>query len=256
MSTLFALFNKEWMEQARTGKVMLLGIVFILLGIMNPAIAKLTPWMLEMMAESLEESGMSITAVTVDAMTSWQQFFKNLPIGLIVFVLIQSGCFTAEYRRGTLIPVVTRGVARYKIVTAKAAMLMIFWSVCYWVCFGITYAYNAYFWDNTVVKNLLFSTLLWWLFGLMIVVALVFFSTLLRTSSGVLLGAAAVWYLPYAFAFLPKVSKYLPTALADGMPLISGTTDPGEYVGALLITCALTIAFLAISYPLMNQKQL
>jgi ABC-2 type transport system permease protein len=256
MNTLIALLKKEWMEQVRTQRAVLLGIVFILLGIMNPAVAKLTPWMLEMMADAMADAGMSVTSVTVDAMTSWQQFFKNLPIGLIVFVLVQSGCFTAEYQRGTLIPVVTRGVAKCKVVTAKTAVLMLLWSVCYWGCFGITYAYNAYFWDNGIAKHLLLAAALCWLFGVMVIAAMVFFSTLLRTASGVMLGTAAVWYVPYAFAFLPTVSKYLPTALADGMPLLGGMKEAGEYLGAALITCGLTLVFLLASYPLMNRKQL
>jgi len=31
-------------------------------------------------ADSMQDMGMNTVAVTVDAMTSWQQFFKNLPI--------------------------------------------------------------------------------------------------------------------------------------------------------------------------------
>ena len=46
MKSLFAFMKKEWMEQVRSGKVILLGIIFVLLGIMNPAVAKLTPWMM------------------------------------------------------------------------------------------------------------------------------------------------------------------------------------------------------------------
>ena len=128
------------------------------------------------MADSLAESGMSVTEVTVDAMTSWQQFFKNLPIGLIVFVLVQSGCFVSEYQKGTLIPVLTKGVSRTKVVTAKTSVLILLWSVCYFGCFGITYAYNAYFWDNGAAKHLLLSAVLCWMFGLMVIAAMVFFS--------------------------------------------------------------------------------
>lgn len=73
---------------------------FVLLGIMNPAIAKMTPWVLENLAGSLSESGLAVTAVPVDAMTSWTQFFKNMPIGLLVFVLLESSIFTKEYQSG------------------------------------------------------------------------------------------------------------------------------------------------------------
>ena len=256
MNTLFAFFKKEWMEQVRTGRALILGIVFVLLGMMNPAIAKLTPWMLELMAESMAEIGMSTTAVAVDAMTSWQQFFKNMPIGLIVFVLMQSGCFTAEYQSGTLIPVLTRGLARHKVVTAKAVMLSLFWTVCYWMCFGITYVYNAYFWDNAVAKNLLFASAAWWLFGLFAVSASVFFSTLISTSAGVLIGTAAVCFLPYALGMIPEVGKYLPTVLTDGMELLTGSAEVGDRLGALSVTVILTVAFLGASYPLMKRKKI
>ena len=51
---------------------------------MNPAIAKLTPWLMEQFATSLQESGLVVTEVIVNAMTSWTQFYKNIPMGLIV----------------------------------------------------------------------------------------------------------------------------------------------------------------------------
>lgn len=43
MKSLLAFMKKEWMEQVRSGRLLILVIIFILLGIMNPAVAKLTP---------------------------------------------------------------------------------------------------------------------------------------------------------------------------------------------------------------------
>ena len=91
MSAFFAFLKKELLEASRSGKLLFLVILFLLFGIMNPAIAKLTPWLFEIMSESLEESGMVVTQVTVDALTSWTQFFKNVPMALIVFLLMYSG---------------------------------------------------------------------------------------------------------------------------------------------------------------------
>ena len=53
MKALIAFLKKELLEQLRTGRLMLLSILFVLFGIMNPAVAKLTPWLLEVMADSL-----------------------------------------------------------------------------------------------------------------------------------------------------------------------------------------------------------
>ena len=107
MNPFFAFLKKEWMELIRTGRLVVLLAVFVLFGIMNPAVAKLTPWMLGTMAGSLKSTGITVTEVTVDAITSWTQFYKNIPMALIVFVLLWSGSFTAEYQKVTLIPGVT-----------------------------------------------------------------------------------------------------------------------------------------------------
>ena len=79
MKSLFAFIKKECMEQLRSGRLWITLTLFVLLGIMNPAVAKLTPWLLEVMADALAESGMIVTDVKVSAMDSWVQFFKNMP---------------------------------------------------------------------------------------------------------------------------------------------------------------------------------
>ena len=97
MKSFMAFFKKEILESVRSGKLLILGLLFLLFGIMNPAIATLTPWMYDILSDSLAESGMIVTEVAVDALTSWTQFFKNIPMALIVFVLIYGGIFTKEY---------------------------------------------------------------------------------------------------------------------------------------------------------------
>ena len=88
MKSLLALMRKEYMEATRTGKIMIIILLFVLFGIMSPAVAKLTPWMMKMLSDSMAESGLIVTNVQVDALTSWTQFFKNIPIALIAFVYL------------------------------------------------------------------------------------------------------------------------------------------------------------------------
>ena len=126
MKTMMEFLKKEWMEQVRNSKVLILVILFVLFGIMNPAIAKLTPWMMEMLSDSLAEAGMMVVEVESDAMTSWIQFIKNIPMGLIAFVLIESNLFTREYETGTLILTLTKGLERYKVVLSKTIILLFF----------------------------------------------------------------------------------------------------------------------------------
>ena len=124
MKQLTAFIRKEFMELIRTGKLFILMILFILFGIMNPAIAKLTPWMMD----NLVETGFALPAVDVNALTSWTQFYKNIPIALIVFLLLFSSTLTLEYQKGTLINMVTKGMKRWKIIVSKAVSICLLWT--------------------------------------------------------------------------------------------------------------------------------
>ena len=57
-----------------------------------------------------------LTDVKVNALTSWEQFYKNLPIGMVVFVLMFSSIVASELERGTLINILTKGMVRWKIL--------------------------------------------------------------------------------------------------------------------------------------------
>lgn len=256
MKSLLALLKKEIIEHIRTGKLLILSLIFILLGIMNPAVAKLTPWFLEIFASSLEGSGIIVTEITVSAMDSWVQFFKNIPIGLIVFVFLQSNIFTKEYQSGTLILTLTKGIERFKIVISKGVMLFALWSALYWLCFGITYAYNAYFWDNGIAQNLVFSVVCWWLFGMWIISLLILFSSLASSNTVVLAMSGGVALVSYLLGVIPKFNKFLPTMLTDSNSLIYGSSESEGYISALAVAIIVTLICFFASIPLFNKKQL
>ena len=256
MRSLLSFLKKEWLEHLRSGRLLILGMIFVLLGIMNPAVAKLTPWIFEVMADSLAESGMIVTDVTVSAMDSWVQFYKNVPMGLIVFVLLESSIFTKEYQSGTLVLALTKGLERYKVIVSKAIILFMLWTIGYWCCFGITYGYNAYFWDNSVAENLLFSVVCWWIFGLWTISLIVLSSTLSNTNAGVLCGTGGVVLGFYLFGLLPKLKKYMPTKLMDGNSLIYGIEEKETYMMAIGIATVLCLICFALSILIFNKKKL
>lgn len=255
MKSFFAFLKKEGMESFRSGKLFVLLVLFLLFGIMNPAIAKLTPWMMEIMADSLAKTGMEITAVEVNALTSWTQFFKNIPIGLIVFLLLYSGSFTKEYQSNTLVLMLTKGLSRYKVVLAKTVLPAVFWTVCYWLCFSVTYGYNAYFWDNGIIFHLFFAAFSWWLFGLWTISLLVLFSVLSRSHMGVLLGTGAVALVSYLLQMLPHIQEYMPTMLT-GVSAQLGGGEADVYRKAVVVTFVMIVSCICVSIPVINRKQL
>lgn len=256
MRKLIAFTKKEYMEQLRNGRLVVLCILFVLLGIMNPAIAKLTPWMYQIFADSLAENGIVVTAVPVNAMTSWTQFFKNIPIGLLLFFLLQSNVFTKEYQSGSLILTITKGFERYKIVVVKTFVLLFLWTVYYWVCYIITYGYNEFYWDNGVAHHLLFAAICWWLFGMWTMLLCVLFSTIVKTNTGVIVGTAVVLFFSYLLGLLPNVKTYSPSMLLSSDSLLSGMDKISLYTPSIVITAVLCVAFFVGSILMMNRKQL
>lgn len=256
MKSLVAFIKKEITDQIRSSKLLFLAILFLLFGIMNPAMAKLTPWLLEMMADTLAESGMIITSVTVSAMDSWVQFFKNMPMGLLVFILMESSTFTKEYQSGTLVLSLTKGLERYKVVLSKTVVLITLWTLGYGLCFGITYGYNAYFWDNSVAENLLFSVICWWFFGLWAIFVMVFFSVLGTSNTDVLIGTGSIVLASYVLGLFQKFKEFVPTRLIDGNSLIYGFAETKTYCMSIVITVVLSIACFVISFPIFNKKQM
>ncbi len=256
MKSLVAFIKKDFSEQIRSGRLMILGILFVLFGIMNPAVAKLTPWLLETFATSLEGSGLTVTAVTVTALDSWMQFFKNVPMALIAFILLESNILTREYASGTLILSLTRGLSRCKVVFSKTLVLVTLWTAGYFMHFGITYGYNAYFWDNSIAQSLAFSVMCWWLFGVWVISLVVLFSTVSSSNTGVLLGCGGVVLASYLLGMLPKISKYFPTMLSEGTSLIFGTAEPKDYALSIIITLCVSAVCFAASIPIFNKKSL
>ena len=179
-----------------------------------------------------------------------------MPITLIVFILLESSIFTREYRSGTLLLSLTKGLERWKIVAAKTVIPVLLWTACYWLCFGVTYGYTGYFWDNAVAQNLLFSAGCWWLFGLWAVMLMVFFSAVSASNTGVLAGTGGIILLCVLLGIFPNVSKYLPTRLMDGNSLIYGMEKPGTYTLSLAITAVTAAVCFIVSIPVFNRKQL
>lgn len=254
MRQMTAFVKKEFLEQVRSGKLIVLAILFCLFGIMNPAVAKLTPWMMELMSEQLAESGMTVTSVEVNALTSWAQFFKNMPIMLIIFIVMFSGILTLEYQKGTLVNVVTKGLARWKILAAKMMVMVVFWTVGCLTTYGITYGYNAYFWDNSIAHNLFFSAFCFYLAGLWLITVILLASTLVGAASAVTLLAGAAYVAAYLLGLIPKMKEYVPTFLMNSNALLTGELGSDKYLIAIAITCFLIVVNVILSVLIFNRK--
>jgi ABC-2 type transport system permease protein len=256
MRQLVLLLKKELLELVRTKKAMVLLIVFGIFGIMNPALAKLTPWMLSLMGQSLAEQGITIGAISVDALTAWTQYFKNLMMEYILILAMFSGIFAQEYQSGTLINLLTKGVSRGKVAASKLLAVLIAWTVCYWLTFGITLGYTAYFWDNALPSGIWLATICAYMMGVWLLSLELAFASGLSSGMYALLLTGGIYALLFALSMLPALTRFLPSHLSDGLGLLTGDMQASDILPALWVSAALTAVQSALCVAGIRKKQL
>ena len=240
MKQLTLLLKKELLELVRTKKAMVLLIVFSIFGILNPALAKLTPWMLQLMGESLAEQGITIGAISVTAITAWTQYFKNLMMEHILMLAVFSGIFAQECQSGTLINLLTKGVSRGKVALSKLLAVLLSWSVCYWLTFSITLGYAAYFWGDALLPGTWLAVISAYVLGIWLLTLEMAFASALSSGMAALLCTGGVFALVSALSMLPALAQYLPARLSEGLSLLTGDLTRGDFLPALFLALALS----------------
>lgn len=252
MMKLFVFTKKEFVENARTYKVLITLLVFMLFGFINPITAKLMPELLS----SFMPDGMTITITEPTALDSWTQFFKNIPTQLILVIIIFSSILVTEYHKGTLINVITKGVQRKFIIISKFLFLSMMWSISYVLCFIITYGYTVYLFPSEI-HNILFSASCMWLFGILILATLLLGSVIFTQMYGVLLFTGGLYLLGLSLSLFPNSSKYNPIELATAnMNILQQTLDSSELYLPIIVTISLITIIILISCILFNRKEI
>lgn len=235
MNAFVTFLKKEIMELVRTKKLVILLTVFAAFGILNPLVAKLTPWIFSMMQDSIANVGMSINIVESTAYMSWEQYYKNMMMVVICFVFLFVNSFTGEYQKGTLISSLSKGIRFWQIALAKIVSMSLAWTLGYWIQFGITYAYTAYYWDQSQLTNILFAAFAAWIFGLFMIGLIVLFSLLFKSFSAVLLGTFGVYFLMTVLSVVEALGKILPARLMSGTELLLGQSAPADFVMPIVL---------------------
>lgn len=254
MRGFIAFTTKEFMEYIRSYKLLIIMLAFLALGFLNPITAKYLP----RLAENFMPEGMNLEIAEPVIMDSWLQFFKNVPqMGLVIIVIIFSGSMSAEIGKGTLIPVLTKGLKRKAVWLSKLTAAIIVWSASYGVCFAATYLYSLLFWKEAAVPRLGSAVFLVWVFGLLLICLVLLGGTVSRSYAGGLLLAGAVFLAGMVMNMFQSISKFSPVKLiSDNMALIEGSLKPGDFWPAAVVSVVLSIASVVLGLFLFDKKQL
>lgn len=255
MKQFLAFTNKEFIEARRSGRLLLLILLFLIFAISNPAMAKATPWLMSFVEESLTDSGLIIGEIKIDALTSWAQFYKNVSLILILFAVISGSVLTKEYHQGTLVNVLTWGLARWKIILAKTVVTWVLWTLCYWGAYGVTLGYNAYFWDNSLASHLTLAAFCPYILGIFIISLIILTSTIFSASVMALASTGVVFIASYLLGIIPNLAPYLPTYLLSSQVLLT-TGRPEDFFPALTVTAVASVLTIALAVVLFRRRVL
>ncbi|GAB4506321.1 MAG: hypothetical protein Kow00123_04590 [Anaerolineales bacterium] len=117
------LLKKELVESWRTYRAVVLGVVFVVFGILSPAAARYMP---DIFAAMDMQQGVVIQLPPPTVADANVQFVKNMSqIGAIVVILIAMGVVSRERDKGTVAFTLSKPVPRGAFLLAKALALVI-----------------------------------------------------------------------------------------------------------------------------------
>lgn len=236
MKAYCAFVKKEFLEYARTYKLLAAVVVFLLFGMLNPITAKIMP---EFLASYMPD-GMVITLSAPGPLDSWIQFYKNMTgMQLIIFVILFSGIIAGELSGGTLINMLTKGLSRRTVILAKFTSVSAVWTLSFFLCFGTTLGYTMYLLPGEL-PNLFFAAFCMWLFGILLTAVMLLGGVLCANIYGTLLVTGGFVVSLMLLNFVPTLQKLNPCRLAaDNTALLTGAAEILEFAAPIGVCCGL-----------------
>jgi len=205
------LLGKELREQARSYRLLILGLVFVFFGLASPLFAKYAPEIVKTMSEA---EGIVINLPEPTAADAVAQYVKNVSqIALFVLVFLTMGSVISEKERGTAAFVLVKPVSRASFLAAKLTTLWISAAAALALSAVCAYGYTAVLFPPPDLGGFVVASSLLLFHVLTFVTTTFFFSTVARSQvvSGVL--SFLVWILLASLGGLGAVSEFLPGRL-------------------------------------------
>lgn len=213
MSGLAHFLRKEFTETMRTWRIWVLPGMLLFFALTSPILAKMTPALLESVAQG--QSGVQIIIPDPTYLDAYAQWVKNLQ-QLIIFALVfgAGGMIAGERVSGTAALVLTKPVSRTAFVIAKfvsnAVLLVVATTMGALVCWGATYATFG----EAPIARLASSTGAWLAFALLMLAVMTVLSSAFKTLAAGGLGIGAFFVLSILPLWGPAL-RYSPAGLSS-----------------------------------------
>lgn len=244
MRGFWLLFGKEMRELVRTARLPVVLVVFALLGLVSPVLARYMREILEAVGGN-QLQGLIPDPVVDDAVI---QFTTNLgQFGVLIAVLITMGSVAAEKDRGTAAFLLTKPLDRGAFLGAKVAAIGLLLAMATALAGAACWAYTAILFEPLPVVGYVVSVALVWL-SLAVFAAITFTASVMAPSALVAGGVGLVALLLAGFiSIVPDLAPYLPTGLWGIANELAIGTTPASMVGPVVANVAIIVIACALS---------
>jgi len=241
-----AALRKEWLEQWRTYRLLVVGVVLVVFGLLSPLFAKYTPEIIKLIPNGEAIAQLIPTPTAMDAVT---QYIKNISqFGVILALLLTMGAVALEKDKGTAAMMLVKPLPRGTFLVAKFTALALMFAVTIAIAGAACYYYTWLLFSALDVPRWLALNGLMLLFVL-VYVALTLFCSVVTKSQTVAGGLAlCLLFILWLIGSIPGLGEYLPGQLiAWGGGLMAGKAEafwPALWASVGIIVAALMGAWL------------
>jgi ABC-2 type transport system permease protein len=246
MSTTAVLLRKELLENWRTNRWLVVGVVTVLFGLASPLLARYTKELITALAGD-QLGGLPLPEPTVA--TSLGQYLKNASqIVFLMGILVSMGIVSTEKERGTAGMVLSKPVSRLAFLVSKYLGLLIVVGIAFALGAVGAYYYTLVLFQAPDLGPFLGLNALMFVYLALLMAITLLASTLLRNQAG----AGAIGFVAFItlsiLGALPTVSDYLPSALITWAGHLALGDVAYTAWGALAVTLAGIVASIGIAW--------
>ena len=249
----FTAFQKEFLEQRRTKRLMIAVVILVVFGITSPLMAKLMPALFAMIPGT---EGFTVTMPTPTLTDAVTQYLKNITqFGVILALLYGMGSVALEKDKGTAIMILSKPMPRGSFLMAKFAAIAVTFVIALVLAGGLGCFYTVYLFGAVNITSWVVLNGLVLLYLLLYTALTLFFSTLTKAqyiAIGLAFGTLIVLGI---LGSIPGIGKFMPDTLIANAGQIALGGAAESWVG-LWVTLGLMLVALLGAWVVFRRQEI
>ncbi|MBN1937433.1 MAG: YhfC family intramembrane metalloprotease [Anaerolineae bacterium] len=247
-------FGKEMIQQWRSRRALVVGVVFLIFGMGSPLLAKFTPEILRAVPGAEQFSGLIPTPTTADSMA---QYIKNITqFGFILAVLLGMGAVAGEKERGTTALIMSKPLPRWAFILSKFVAQAVVYGLAFALAALGAFYYTSVLFDPFKFGPFMFGNLLLWVWMLTFAAVTLLGSAIANSTgvaAGIGFGGAVVLLLAGA---IPLYGTLAPAGLVGWASTLGLNMSIAANGGALAAGVVWIVVCLIVSVAVFETQEL